>query len=112
MKSNAEIIQFKNELSFDDIICVLNPLQSCDLKQILLMTQIDRRLSVALSFSDITIDDLARKSGLDSSECSSSLRRWIKGENKLPLGAAFRLAKVFGVPVEILFESPRYYDHK
>jgi len=119
MKESAEIIQFnKDEIAFDDIICVLNPLQSCDLKQILLMTHADRRMNVALAFANITLIDLANKSGLnDNNNTCNTVRRYLNYENKMPLGSAFRLAKVFGVSVEILFESSRYmkegkYDYK
>lgn len=110
MIQENKIIEFKKELDYDDIICVLNPLQSCDLKQILLMTPEDRRLNVALVFSGIKIEELFKKSGLDND--NNYAYRWIRYENKLPLGAAFRLAKVFGVSVEILFAYPLWWRKK
>ena len=108
--SAAEIISFdKKEINFEDIICVLNPLQSCDLKQVLLMTHVDRRLSVALAFADIDLHQLMVQAGFEGER--SSFNRWLINFNsKLPLGVAFRLAKVFGVPVEVLFQSSKYWE--
>jgi hypothetical protein len=102
MKQNINVINFAKELDYEDIICILNPLQSIDLKQILLMTHEDRRLEVALSFSGISVTELFDKIGI------SSYHRWTKYTNRLPMGIAFRLAKVFGVSAEILFSSPKW----
>lgn len=111
MNKLNRIIDFNNrKLDFDDIVCELNVLLACDLKQILLMTPENRRLNVALAFANLNINQLADKSGLnDFDKNGVVLRRWIRHEYRLPLGAAFRLAKVFGVPVEVLFASPEWF---
>lgn len=104
MIQENKVIEFKKEIEYDDIVCVLNPLLSIDLKQILLMTPEERRLDVSLSFAGINMIDLFKKAGFNLEE--KNIYRWTTYQNKLPLGAAFRLARVFGVPVEILFASP------
>jgi len=109
IKSN-KIIEFKKEIDFDDIPCVLNPLLACDLKQILMMTPEDRRLAVALAFANISMKDLFLKSGLGAE--NTNYYRWIEYENRLPLGVAFRMAKVIGVSIEILFASPLWRQKK
>ncbi len=105
MKDKEEIAK---DIDFDDITCILNPVQAQDLTQILLMTPSERRLKVSLAFSNITLTDLSRKSGLNESGINGTISRWFQGMNKMPLGVAFRLSRVFGVPTEILFESIRY----
>lgn len=108
MEQQAKIIEFNKEIAFDDIKCVLNSVQSCDLKQILFMTPEDRRLEVALAFTGLSNKELFGISGFDTEATKSGWWRWLRHENRLPLGAAFRLAKVFGVPAEVLFESPKW----
>lgn len=114
MNQTAEVLEFnkeRSELSYDDIKSILNPVQAADLVRILLLTPEDRRLNIALVFSDITTEDLFIKSGLGMEISGSSyftFKRWMRHECKLPLGAAFRLAKVFDVPVEILFRSNKW----
>lgn len=106
----AEVINIKEnerEIDYEDIICLLNPLQSCDLKQILMMTHVDRRLNVALAFANIDYKTLCVKAGLLYTH-NNHVYKWLNGNNRLPLGIAFRLSKVLGVPVEILFASPMY----
>lgn len=110
MIESNKIIEFKKELDYDDIKCVNNPLLACDLKQILMITPHDRRLNVALAFSNISLMELFRESGLYDD--NKYIYRWTKHEVRLPLGAAFRLAKVFGVPSEILFASPLWWKKK
>ena len=113
MAEKHAVVPFKKELDFDDLPCALNPIQACDLKQILLMTPEDRRLDVACAFSGLTPVKAFTLAGLLDDDTpgggSRNYNRWLKHENKLPLGAAFRVAKVFGVPCEILFQSKAWF---
>ena len=114
MEQTAKIIEFNKELSYDDIKCVLNPVHVSDLKQILSMTPVNRRFSVALSFANITPETLAMQAGLynhENMKLNNTWRRWLRHECKIPLGAAFRFAKVLGISVELLFSSPKWRQY-
>jgi len=108
--ARAAVIPFKEAVDFEDIPCLLNPVQTCDLKQILLLTPDHRRVDVALAFSGLVAYQLFRKAGFTDNKSYKCCRRWFSGEVKLPLGAAFRFAAVFGVPAEILFSSPKWRE--
>lgn len=99
------------EYDYEEISCYLNPVQSHDLKEILLLTSASRRLNVSLAFSGLTERELITKSGIRGiTDGTNSLwKRWMRKDIKLPLGAAFRIAKVLGTPAEILFESFMFY---
>ena len=108
MDQLVEIRSFNTEIEYDDIICLLNPVAACDLKQILMMTPLDRRLEVSLSFANVDVKYLFITAGLYESQHDATWKRWLSHKSKLPLGAAFRLAKALGVPAEILFASPKW----
>jgi hypothetical protein len=96
----------RQPVGLDDIYCVLNPAQAADLERILLMTLPARRLDVAVAFCGLkSIYEAFVMADLADSESptrSSSCYRWVERQSRFPMGAAFRLAKVFGVPAELL----------
>lgn len=100
---DAKIVPFRAASAHvDDLPCLLNPVQACDLKQILLMTPAERRLAVAMAFSGlVSYRDLFERIGV---MVDPTWSRWIQGKHRLPFGVAFRLGKVFGVSAELLLE--------
>jgi len=98
----------------DDIPCALNPLQACDLKQVLLLTPEDRRFVVACAFAALEPHDIFDRAGLvsDSKHGDKQWQRWTGHEHRIPLGAAFRVAKVLGVPCEVLFASRLWFEQQ
>lgn len=96
----------------DDIVCVLNPVQRADLTVILGMTPPARCLAVAMAYAGIASYETLlgqaqlmdpRKGHRRETAAPQSLRRWLTGETRMPLGAAYRLAAVFGQPIDLLF---------
>lgn len=96
----------------DQIACVVNPVQQMDLSVILSMTPPGRGLAVAMAYAGITscIQLLVlaqlmapQPSARRSNHMSVSMSRWMRGVSRMPLGIAYRIAAVFGVPVELLF---------
>jgi hypothetical protein len=98
-------------IDYEDINCILNIVQRADLEKILELTPGRRRLDVSLSFSGIEAKDLIKQVGIyDGDSPNSVWRRWFRHEHRLPLGAAVRMAKVFGVPTELLFQSSVWHS--
>lgn len=98
----------------DDVRCVLNPSQRCDLEDILQKTPAARRLRVAMAFVGVeTMVDLIRLAGLEPSDgrhdrgmdMRANFTRWTTGAIRMPMGIGFRLARVFGVPPDLLCEG-------
>lgn len=89
----------------DQIACVLNPVQQADLIGILGMTPPGRCLAVAMAYAGIpTYRALLQHAGVRATGASvATLSRWVTGRTRWPLGAAYRVAAVFGVPAEALF---------
>lgn len=83
----------------DDLRSLLNPVHQADLAHILWITPEHRRVDVALAFMGLSQRRWADEAGLER----NSLLRWMRKEYRLPLGVAFRLAKVIGVDVDLLF---------
>jgi hypothetical protein len=84
---------------------LLNPVKAADLERILLLSPPEIRLNIANVFLG-----LERKSsifiyaGIDSKNIDAMVSAWINKTVRLPLGVAFRVAKVVGVSAEVLFE--------
>lgn len=101
----------------DDVKCILNPLQQCDLIEILHRTIPLRRVKITMVFCGIEDNlELIVLSGLAPSkesirnktighEMTVNFSRWLNKEHRLPMGMAFRIARVFGVSPELLFEG-------
>lgn len=88
-------------MDLEDIHCLLNPVLQADLRTILELTPYDRRLDVTKAFCRLTDSDWAARTGMSLKNVS----RWFNGRNKLPFGAAYRLAQVVGVEPTLLFEG-------
>lgn len=86
-------------MTFDEVRCVLNPVQANDLIFVLGVTQADRRVDVAMAFTGLTVAAWSEAAGLGQVQVG----RWLDEKHRFPLGAAFRLAKVLGVDAEVLF---------
>lgn len=93
----------------DDLPVVLNPAIQNDLRVVLSYTQPERRWKVMLAFLGFDQQDVAQASGITE----RSLSGWFaqrgptraKYHTRLPLGAAFRIAKVLGQEVDLLFAA-------
>lgn len=90
----------REAVPIDQIVSALNPCRARDLEWILRMVLSRARVPVALAFTELSHRAWATQAGFDE----AYLSRWLAGKHKLPLGAAFRLAKVIGVDCELLFE--------
>jgi hypothetical protein len=88
------------DVPVDDLQPMLNPVHQKDLAHILWITPEHRRVDVALAFMGLTHRRWAEEAGVTD---YNSLLRWLRKEHRLPLGAAFRLARVIGVEVDLLF---------
>lgn len=86
-------------MDFDQIQPMLNPVQTNDLLFVLGVTSPDRRVEVALAFAGLTVLRWSEAAGLGPVQVG----RWLDRQHRMPLGAAFRLAKAIGVDAEILF---------
>lgn len=94
----------------DDLTCLLNPLRAFDLKQILLLTPPELRVEMAVVFTRIRRNDLpilldlAPRDSKRGGAATVNIWRYLTKANKMPLGIAFRMEKLFGVPACILCE--------
>lgn len=95
------IVQNGAETPVDDLRPILNPTQQADLGMVLRVTLCARRVDVTLAWAGLTQDRWAAESGTSR----HNLCRWLAGENKIPFGAAVRLARVIGVDPVLLFEA-------
>ncbi len=93
-------------IELEDIKSLLNPSKSSDLEKILSMVPADVRLDIALIFSKVSRQEIFTHAGLTMNwhNDEALFSRWIKKRVRFPLGAAMRLARVFNVPPELLFE--------
>lgn len=87
-------------VELDRIECLLNPAQAADLAMILEMTAPSRRYAVAVAFAGTTLPAIAARAGLGRLD----VMRWTGALYKMPLGGGIRLARLFGVPAQLLFE--------
>lgn len=85
----------------DEIPAVLNPSRAADLEWILRMTPERLRPDVACAFADLSASQWTDLADIDYDVA----RHWLARRARLPLGAAFRMARVIGVSVELLFEG-------
>ncbi len=85
----------------DDLPCVLNPVQVADLTTVMELTQSGRRPAVLLAFLDWSQETWGTHAGVGK----YNLGRWLRGEYRLPLGGAMRLAKVVGQAPDVLFKD-------
>lgn len=83
----------------DDIIPILNPSSLLDLEDYLLRCPPRVRVEIAKARAELTTAEWARRAGVDD----SAIFHWMTKARKLPLGAAFRLARIIGVDPQILF---------
>lgn len=86
-------------VAFAEIQPVLNLVRANDLLFVLGVTQPERRVDVALAFAGLTIVQWSEAAGLGHVQVG----RWLERQHRMPLGAAFRLAKVLGVETDVLF---------
>lgn len=104
MNQVSQIAEAKDKpiaLALSDIKCILNPVQASDLASILSMVLSSRRLDVAMAFAGVpSLMELSTRIGI----CNVSVGRWVYREAGMPLAGAYRIAKVFGVPVDLLLE--------
>lgn len=91
----------RHPLPLDEIRSVLNPVQSRDLEWILERTPYTVRVPVALAFANLFQSTWAEAAGFDD----RAVNRWVNGQHRIPIGAAFRLAKVLDVNCEVLFRG-------
>lgn len=89
------------DVSVDDMPSALNELQARDLETILTMTPERRRVEVALAFVGWEVPTWATAAGLQH----VTVWRWLRRENRLPLGGAVRLARVLGIDPLLLFQG-------
>lgn len=107
---NANVATFESPvklLEFDEIVCLCNVSQVADLTNVLAVTLPERRLSVAMAWVNVREQiDLIRRTGTHSTDNALvvSWGRWLNRQHRMPLGAACRLARVFGVSPELLLE--------
>ena len=97
----AQVVEFPREIALDDVRSVLNPVRCGDLRAVMSYTPARLRVVVALAFAELTLHTLAECSGLPY----PAVRRWVAAEYRMPFGAAIRLARVFGVPADEIFEE-------
>jgi transcriptional regulator with XRE-family HTH domain len=90
----------------DDLIPKLNPCRQKDLAAILDLTPPRLRIAIALTFAEWTQDEWAEEAGINS----VTVGRWRNGFNRIPLGAAFRLARVLGADPLQLFQEQLEHD--
>ncbi len=88
-------------MAVDDLACVLNPVQAADLTTVIELTQPSRRPAVALAFLDWSYDTWGEHAGVGK----ANVGRWLRGDFRLPLGGAMRLAKVVGQAPDVLFKD-------
>lgn len=88
----------------DDIEAKTNAVQRQDLESILKLTPPDRRVLVTLAFLGWTATGWAYALGLSP----KTVCCWVNGSNRMPYGGALRLAKLIGVPPDLLFEHWRH----
>ena len=81
--------------------CILSPLKVNDLITILNVTPYGDRPTMACFWAKIAIPQWATLAGLNP----QTLRRWIARETPLTYDGATKLAAVFGVPANVLFEG-------
>lgn len=87
---------------------ILNIVLRNDLIEMLQMTRVDRRVAVACAFAGVrSYSELAALAGYNK----TTVCQWL-GKQSLALSrqGAGRIAGVFGVPVELLFEGHPFGD--
>jgi hypothetical protein len=88
-------------MDYDDIQPVLNPCQAADLAHYLATVQPDDRVRITLAVCRLDGADWIDRAGLSASNNrahrTTMAWRWMQGHLALPLGAAYRLAKVIGL---------------
>ncbi len=90
----------------DDLLPKLNPYRQKDLAAILDLTPPRLRITMALVFAEWTQDEWAEEAGINA----VTVGRWRNGFNRIPLGAAFRLARVLGADPLQLFQEQLEHD--
>lgn len=85
----------------DDLIPLTNPSQQMDLARMCFYCPALRRPYMVLAVLDLTQERWAAEAGLEITVA----RTWLACRSPMPLGAAFRLARVLGLSVEELFEG-------
>lgn len=101
-------------MDLDDLTPILNPVRVAALTAILDVTPHAQRVSVMLAFCDLTRQAWMSQAGFVASDkaAQQAILRWANGDNRMPLGVAIRLARVIGVPAELLFsEQIRRREH-
>ncbi len=90
-------------ITIDELCPMLDPRACAKLIMVLDLTPPERRVAVALAYANITMVAWAREAGMPG----STVWRWVSATGdkrmRMPLGAAFRLAKLLGVEPGILF---------
>jgi len=90
----------------DDLTPKLNECRQRDLMTILDLTPPRYRVSVALAFAGWSQEDWATEAGI----CRKSISLWMRCKNRMPLGAAYRLARVMGADPFQLFQQQLEMD--
>jgi hypothetical protein len=88
-------------LPLEEIQPVLHPSAACDLRRILFYVPTRLRPAIALTFAETSTMEWAQRAGLPR----TNVMGWLNRSARMPFGGAIRLAKVFGVPAEELFEG-------
>ncbi len=88
------------DVHVDELIPKLNACRQRDLATILELTPARLRMAVALAFADWNMDEWALEAGINK----NTIWRWKGGANRIPLGAAYRLARVLGADPLQLFQ--------
>lgn len=98
----AHVIPFSPaETHIDDLKSIIDPSKARDILLAFEFTPPDLRPELVLLLGRLTQTQWAEAAGVGG----VNLHRWLTRKFHLPLGAAFRLAKVVGLPAEELFEG-------
>jgi len=87
------------ETHIDDLPMIVNPVQSADLSRVLEVVPEHRRPDVVLAYLNITEEQWAIAAGMNY----INVWRWLHDQTRFPFGSALRLAKVVGVPADLVF---------
>lgn len=89
------------DVGVDDLPCLLNMVQIDSLNEALRLAPEHRRPFVLIAWLELDQARWAHEAGFEP----PTLLRWLQRYNRLPFGAAVRLARVVGLDPVMLFEG-------
>jgi len=90
----------------DELTPKLNPCRQRDLARILDITSPRLRIPMALTFCEWTSEQWSQEAWITP----KTVCQWVRGLNRIPFGAALRLAKVMGADPMQLFQHQLEQD--